>query len=92
MLMKSFEWRRHAYVTNPADPTQVTTWRLGQGHYEIVLIAAWGIEAKIYFHRRVFWLYDAWWVIRLFNFLENRWQDAQPDYSEDPMGTPESYR
>jgi len=84
-------WKRRSHTANVADPTQVTVWEFGKRNFQISLVASWGVEAKIYFMGRKFWSYDAWWAIRLYDFLENQWEAQQMDYEEDPMGRLSDY-
>jgi hypothetical protein len=75
-------WKRREWTANPADPTAVTTWKFRSRYLRIALIESWGVTAEVSFFRWNFWSHDAWWAVKLLNFLEAREADRMNEIED----------
>lgn len=74
--------REDRTVNQRYDATQVLTWK--SKHVE--LIESWGIvKGVVTLFGRTWESYDNWLLVRLFNWLENRWLKKQDELWETDM-------
>ena len=77
-------WQRRQYTANPADPTEVITWKKSLGrHNEIKLVASWGVELSIWLFGWKWSSYDSWFAKALFERLEERFEKRESQCGDE---------
>lgn len=84
------QFKRREWTANCADPTQVIEWKAKRGH--LVMLASWGVEAKLTVFGRTWRTYDNRFFKALFGLLEDAYWTREAECDEDPLGRLEDYR